>query len=342
MHTMPPMTATDTHAFCRKLQQRSQAMAAARSFFAKQGFWEVDTPMLSAAAVPDPHIDPVAAQLHETIGKPGNRYFLHTSPELFLKRVLAAGAQRVYQLSHVFRDGELDRLHRIEFTMLEWYRLHSSMQQIIHDCQQLFVQCKQQMQPYAVSCYDPIQWHQPIEQLTMQQLWQQHAGIDLEAALRQMQQGNQLALVQAVLQAGHALRDNASFEDAFTHMMLTCIEPHIGQQRPCAVTHWPAQMACLAQLCPENSLFAQRFEIYAGGVELANGFVELTDPTLQRQRFEQDNIKRQRMGKPILPLDEAFLRDLQHLPPCVGVAVGFDRLLMLQNGHNTLRDVTVF
>lgn len=305
--------------------------------------------MLSPTALVDAYIDPVVAQVHSSPHAAAQQHFLHISPELALKRVLAAGAQRIYQLSHVFRDGEVDRLHRVEFTLLEFYRVHSSMQQLITDCQQLFAHINQDLNSLrsndhtaTADTMNHLQWDKPIEQASMQQLWQHHAGIDLAEALQQMQQGHPDALVQAVQKAGFSLRKEASFEDAFTQVMLTRIEPSIGQQRPCAVTHWPKQMASLAQLCPDNPLFAQRFEIYAGGVELANGFVELTDPLEQRRRFEQDNAKRQRIGKQALPLDEDFLQDLQHLPPCVGVAVGFDRLLMLQSAGNTLQDVMVF
>lgn len=318
-------------------------MACTRAFFADEGFCEADPPMLRPWACPDPHIDPVRALARaDTPVQEPKELFLHTSPELALKRALSRGAEKIYSLGHVFRDGEAGRLHAAEFTLLEWYRPKEELAALVEDCRELFTRL-------STSLFGRTAFPLPegglcdvsgaFAQATVARLWQRHAGVDLRAALARTASGEPDALVQAVRRAGYALRPDAAFDDAFHHVMLTRVEPAIGRDRPCAVTRWPARQAQLARLCPDDPLFAQRVEIYAGGVELANGFVELSDSAEQRRRFEADNRERAALGKPRLPLDEGFLADLPRMGPCVGMAVGFDRLLMLLAGKQRLSDV---
>lgn len=299
--------------------------------------------MLWPWACPDPHIDPVKALVHtDAPEQKPKEFFLHTSPELALKRALSRGVGKVYSLSHVFRDGEAGRLHAVEFTLLEWYRPQEELAALVEDCRKLFARL-------STGLFGRTAFPLPegglcdvggaFAQATVEQLWRRRAGVDLRAALARTASGEPDALVQAVRRAGYALRPDATFDDAFHHVMLTRIEPAIGRDRPCAVTRWPARQAQLAQLCRDDPLFAERVEIYAGGVELANGFVELSDGGEQRRRFEADNRERAALGKPQPPLPEGFLAELPRMGPCVGIAVGFDRLLLLLAGKQRLSDV---
>lgn len=170
---------------------------------------------------------------------------------------------------------------------------------------------------------------------TLQDLWRDHAKIDLRRAL---QENN---LVETVLAAGFVLRDQADFGDAFHHVMLTKIEPQIGLKTPCVVTRWPKQLAALSRLCDDDNLFAERFEIYFKQVELANAFLELTDPIEQKDRFEQESLMRQNLGKKSSPIDQNFIADLELIPRSAGIAVGFDRLLMLVAQNNFKKDLNL-
>lgn len=315
---------------------RHRAMLAMRRFFEERGFAEADTPLLIKANSLEPHIDPFCVPVtgfhaHEKFDR-----YLHTSPELSLKRLLSYGVDRLYQLSHVFRDGEISERHLPEFTMLEWYRNHGCLQDLITDCELMFRAIAEAM---GEDFHSLVDFSTPFTVTTVENLWNQVAKIDLRLALERMEQGEEQALVDLVTAKGYALREGADFEDAFHHVMVTAIEPVIGQDKPCVVLNWPRQMAVLAKVCEADPLFAERFEIYAGGLELANAFQELTDPVEQRKRFEEDNQARRKMGKPVLPLNEGFLEDLAHMPACAGIALGFDRLLMVLLGKTQIADV---
>ena len=310
-----------------RIVRRHEALAALRRFFAARDFVEVDTPILVPGPGLEPHIDPLAVRVRASMEGEAETRWLITSPELALKRVLALGVPCVLQLCHVFRDGERTARHLPEFMLLEWYRAGAVLDDLVTDCEGLFD---------AVGLRVP----RPYTRTSVAALWTEHAGIDLRAALVQMADGDTDALPRVVRAAGHHLRPAADFEDAFFHVMTEVIEPRIGRERPVVVSRWPRQMAVLARLCSDDPLFAERFEIYAGGLELANAFLELTDPIEQRARFVDDNTARARLGKPVLPLDEEFLAALAHMPSAAGIAVGVDRLLMLCFGASSIDDVT--
>ncbi|MBL4818195.1 MAG: EF-P lysine aminoacylase GenX [Deltaproteobacteria bacterium] len=275
-----------------------------REYFDTQGFIEIDSPVLIKANAVEAYIDPIPV--------PGFGQ-LRTSPELYHKRLLAHGLEKIYELGAVFRDDPEGPLHSKEFTLLEWYRAGASLSDLIKDCEALFKRL------------DPKRFARPFEVKTMQELWLGIAQIDLREAIKQ---GD---LVERVLKAGFALRDQADFSDAFHQVMLIAIEPKIGQEVPTVVTRWPLDMAALAQICKDDTCFAERFEIYYQGIELANAFLELTDPVEQRKRFDVEKKIRQKLGKDPGEIDEDFLSDLAKMPPAAGIALGFDRLLMCIN-----------
>jgi len=313
-----------------RVRRRHDARAAVRAFFGARGFLELDPPQLVVAPTTEPHIDPLAIALRPRDDAPAAPRYLHTSPELALKRALAHGVERCFALSHVFRDGERGPLHLPEFTLLEWYRAREGTDALVADCEQLLAAAAS-----AVGG-DPAAFPAPFARASVSELLAAHADVDLDAALDEMNGGDADALPRRARAAGHALREGADFEDAFFHLMGTRVEPAIGRERPVVVTRWPRQMAMLARLCDDDDRYAERFELYAGGLELANAYLELTDPAEQRRRFEADNDARRALGKAPLPLDEVFLADLAHMPPAAGIALGFDRLLMLVTGEREI------
>ena len=328
-----------------RIRRRHLALAAVRAFFGERGFLEVDTPLLVPGPGLEPHIDPLAVDVRIGFETAPERRWLITSPELAIKRVLATtpGLTKVFQLGHVFRDGERTARHLPEFTMLEWYRVGGTLDDLVRDHEELFAHVARALDANAPAA--------PFERSTVDALFREHAGIDLRAALVRTQAGDALALVDDVTRRSpedaSALRKGADFEDAFFHVMGAHVEPAIGRARPVVVSRWPTSMAVLAQKCADDALFAERFEIYAhapalggGALELSNAFAELTDPVEQRARFLDDNAKRRALGKAVLPLDEDFLATLGDLAPTAGCALGFDRLLMLLDGARDIDDVT--
>jgi lysyl-tRNA synthetase class 2 len=318
-----------------RLERRHRALAALRRTLCDQGFVEADTWQLVRGPGLEPHLDPLRVPVrHDLHGAPHDRYLI-TSPELALKQVVAAGVPRVFQLGHVFRDGERTVRHTPEFTLLEWYRGPGTLAQIEDDTLALVRAVAD-----AIGNASGVDVHAPPERLTVAEAFSRFAGIDLGTALDAMHAGDADALPRAVRATGEVLRPGADFEDAFFQVMGQHVEPHIGLQRLTILSGWPREMAVLARLDGDDPRYARRFEAYVGGLELCNAFDELRDPVEQRVRFEADNATRVALGKERLPLDEDFLTALPGLPePTAGNALGVDRLLMLLTGSVHIDDV---
>jgi lysyl-tRNA synthetase class 2 len=321
---------------------RHSAFQTIRRFFDGRAYLEIDAPILIEANAVETHIDPLKTHVQDPYSDRIHVKYLATSPEIHMKRLLAHGLERIYFLGHVFRDREGSPIHRHEFMMLEWYEAGATLNDLIAQCEDLFsLLCEALTDHKQITRSDDsiLDFGSGFETLSMASAWDKYAGIDLESALSQIAQGDQNALVRAVLKSGESLREQADFEDAFAHIMLKKIEPQIGRNRPCALYNWPAQTAALADLCDENPLFAQRFELYFGGMELANAFRELTDSTEQRARFAEANNDRLQLGREALPIDESFIHDLSQMPPASGIAIGIDRLIALISGAQDLREI---
>ncbi len=302
------------------LQQRATALRTVREFFHAKGVLEVDCPSLNHAAPIDCHIDVMRVELGD-----GEWGYLHTSPEYGMKRLLAAGLGDCYQLSHVFRLGEAGKLHNPEFTMLEWYRIGMEYCSFIEETLELL---RLLLGPLSVSF------------LSYRNALQHYADIDYVYATSE-------ELIACAKERGHSLSVKATEWDKDTllqFLLTSLVEPHLGKNELLVLHDYPATQAALAATKQkQDELIAERFEIYYRGIELANGYHELTDAKEQRQRLEGEEKMRQHLGKPPLPVDENFLKALEEgLPPCSGVAVGFDRLLMLQLGKETLAEVLPF
>lgn len=301
----------------RRLQDRAWMLKQARKFFEEREITEVDCPLLSPYASVDAHIDLIPA-----IYKGEEKRYLHSSPEFGMKRLLAEGMGDIYQLSHVFRDGEWSVRHNPEFMMAEWYRLHFTLEEMIEE---------------TIQFISLFLGNQSYEVLSYRELFQRETGMDYVTATEQQLfyyiQKKGIPFYPAIVEEG---------KDALLNLILgSQIEERLGQGNYCVLAYYPASQAALAQkrwLGEEQ--VAERFEVYYRGVELANGYHELSDPHEQRLRFEEANLARQLLGKEELPLDENFLHALEKgLPDCCGVAVGFDRLMMLRQQQSTLSEV---
>jgi lysyl-tRNA synthetase class 2 len=306
------------------LRRRGLMTRATRAFFEARGYLEVETPCLVPTPGEEVHLHPFRTRL-ELPGGGSRDLWLHTSPEFAMKRIVAATGLHVFQLARVWRNGEAGALHAPEFTMLEWYRPGADLESLIDETECL-------VQRLLPPCVDrngiTVRIDVPFERLTMADAFFRHVGADVLAT-----QGDADALA---AQAGAIRRDGEDWEDLFFRLLLERVEPAIGRDRPTFLTHWPQAQAALARRDPADNRAALRFELYAAGLELANAFDELTDPVEQRARFEADRARRTALhgADPdrAWPMDEALLESLGHLPPCAGIALGFDRLAMLATG----------
>ena len=328
----------------RKANARARARlsAEARRVLAGMGYEEVETPSLVPAAGTEPHLHAFRTDFVPEGGGRATPLWLHTSPEYAMKRLLAAGLPRIFQLSRVFRNGEVSPTHNPEFTMLEAYRAGTDYHGIMADLEVVVEACARALSPdgapRAFRGGASLDLSAPFERLTVSEAFRRHAGLDLGAC------GNDAArLADAARRAGHDPGPPGErFDDVFFRVMLDAVEPRIGLTRPCYLTDWPAPMAALSRVKADDPRFAERFELYAGGLELANGFSELTDAAEQRRRLLEEQAERRRLGRPDHPLDEPFLEAVGRMPEAGGVALGLDRLLMLLVGAERLADVLLF
>ena len=308
------------------LRRRNLLTTATRAFFTARGYTEVQTPY----AVPTPgeeiHLRAFPTRYTTTAGATHDLW-LHTSPEFAMKRLLAQGAGPIFQIARVWRSEEGSRTHAPEFTMLEWYRPGATLAGLMDETEAYL----RATLPPAVTCNGITTHIADFERLTVARAFTRHTGADVLAT-----EGNAQALAHA---AGATLRARETWEDLFFRLLLERIEPHLGRARPTFLTHWPASQAALAQRDPADPRVALRFEIYVAGLELANAFEELTDPAEQRARFIADRARRHATYGKDWPMDEAFLAALPDMPPCAGIALGFDRLAMLAAGADHIDQV---
>jgi len=319
---------------------RADAKRITRSYFDDLGFIETDTPLLVETLAVEPNIEPISVQIESEFTHEKFQKYLITSPELNMKRCLAADLPQIYQLSSVFRDGEITDQHLPEFTLLEWYRAHGKLEDLIADCQNIFRELSLRLtgsRQLTLKTGQTLDLSQNFEVLTVEEAWAKYAQIDLRAVLQ-----NSELLREGFAEKKLPYLEPFDFESAYYYIMDQFIEPNIGFEKPCVLTKWPMQFAALAKRDPKDPLFAERFEIYAGGLELANAYNELTDPKEQHARFLADLRVRAKLGKKDLPVPEAFLRSLARMPNSVGIALGFDRLLMLLGGKDRVSEVQIF
>ena len=320
------------------LRARARIKAAVRAWFAAQGFDEVETPVLQVSPGNETHIAGFATTLRADDGSASTLY-LHASPEFACKKLLAAGVPRLFTMAPVFRNRERGRLHHPEFTMLEWYRAGATLDDLVADCAALLRVATDAAGTVRLrhrGCdADPA--HEP-ERLSVVEAFRRHAGIDLAAMLPDAP-GASARLADACQAHGLRVATDDSWSDLFSKVLSARVEPRLGVGRATVLTRYPASEAALARLCPDDPRFAERFELYACGVELANAFAELRDAPEQRRRFEEAEAERARIYGERYPLDEDFLDALPMMPDACGIALGFDRLVMLATGAACVADV---
>ena len=297
-------------------------LARARHFFAARGVLEVDTPMVVNAPVTDVHIHSARVDLTPAAVQP---YFLHTSPEYAMKRLLAPGSGDIYQICHVVRGFERGRLHNSEFTLIEWYRIGYSLDALMSEVDAL-----------ARDLLADEGKSRVTERVTYRDAFLRALAVDPLTA-------SDAELAQLAQSHGLDAADKSPRDEVLEFLMGTHVGPQLGRRGLTFIHGYPASQASLARLDPQDPRTALRFELYADGIELANGFHELASATEQRSRFEQDRAERLRRGLPTYNLDERLLAALEAgLPECAGVALGFDRLIMLAAGVETIDEVLAF
>jgi len=308
------------------LQLRARLLAAVRHFFDSRGYFEVDTPLLSHDRVVDPHLEPFVVAA-------GNApLFLQTSPEFAMKRLLVAGARAIYQVGHVFRAGESGRLHNPEFTMIEWYRVGDTHLDQMQVTEELVVDVLRAARGPSIP-------QTPFVRTTYRVAFQQSAGCDpFTARTRELAE---IARARGLAIPGSLA---ASDRDGWLNLLLAeMVEPQLGIERPEFLYDYPASQAAIAQIRPGDPPVAERFELYVRGIELCNGYHELTDPIELRRRMDVESQRRIAEGLGPLPGSSRLLAAMESgLPPCSGNALGFDRLLMVATGAGSIAEVIPF
>lgn len=320
------------------LRCRARIKQALRDHFAAEDFLEVETPILQASPGNETHIRAFATDLVSP-GGTSARLFLHSSPEFACKKLLAAGLDRIVTFAPVFRNGERGRLHHPEFIMLEWYRAGADLETLMEDCAAVLRRAAEAagvaLLRHGQAEADPFA---APERLTVVEAFARHADVDLAAMLPGSPGGFDRLKVETE-RLGLRVAADDSWSDLFSKIISARVEPKLGLGRATILTRYPASEAALARLCPDDPRYAERFELYACGVELANAFGELRDAAEQRRRFEAAEAERLRIYGCAYPLDEDFLAALPAMPEAAGIALGFDRLVMLLTGARRIEDV---
>jgi lysyl-tRNA synthetase class 2 len=289
------------------LEQRARIIRKIRQFFSERGYLEVETPHRIPAPAPESHIDAV----------PSGKWFLHTSPELCMKRMLAAGYEKIFQICRCWREGERGSQHIPEFTLLEWYRVRSDYLALMDECEALIQSLAVEIGLEERVTYGDhnVLLTSPWERITVEEAFNRYAKISAKEALRQ---------------------------DLFDEVMVQDIEPRLGIQKPTFLYDYPSERRSLARLKKEDPTVAERFELYLGGLEIANAFSELTDAEEQRKVFQAEIEIRRSLGKKVYPLPEKFLTELEEMPSSAGIALGVDRLVMVLLNAKTIDEVVAF
>ncbi|MCL2469406.1 MAG: EF-P lysine aminoacylase EpmA [Alphaproteobacteria bacterium] len=326
----------------QNLKTRQKIIRACRAWFEENDFTEVETPALQISPGNEVHLQAFQTTLKDPHNDAPKNLYLHTSPEFAMKKLLVAGLEKIVQITPVYRNSERSRLHHPAFTMIEWYRASESLDAIAEDCVNLVRAVAKALSPrlsaVALAKADGGELgggiFTPWEYLSVQDAFLRYANIDL------LSTATDPALLRAAMAhlKLHTAEDD-SWEDLFFRIMGAKIEPFLGQDRPTFLCDYPISMAALARANETDPRLAKRFELYIKGYEIANAFDELTDADEQQKRFEADMELKQRLYGESFPIDEDFINALHYLPPCAGIALGLDRLIMLCTGAEHIEDV---
>jgi len=323
------------------LEIRAKALAAVRTFFATLEFVEVETPCLQISPGLEPHLKAFATGLADPFGDADRTLYLHTSPEFAMKKLLVAGMPRIWQLARTFRNGERSPTHHPEFAMLEWYRAEPRLVRLMEDAEALVRACATAAEVTSLRHGDVVcDPFRPWQRLSVADSFEIYAGIDLLATAPDPLAPDTSLLAGEARRIGISVSATDSWDDIFFKIFLDRIEPLLGLEVPTILHSYPLSMAALARPSAADPGVAERFEIYAAGLELANAFGELTDAAEQRRRFTADMDLKQSLYGERYPIDEDFLAALEAgMPESAGIALGFDRLVMLLAGAERIDDV---
>lgn len=340
MSGLSPWWSRATHEDRRpRLLTRARILSRLRRLFEAMDFIEIEPAILQTSPGNETHLHAFATA-EVTIEETHRPLYLHTSPEFAAKKLLAAGEDRLVAFTHVFRNRERSALHHPEFTMLEWYRARTDYTAMMADCTEILVRAAEAAGAdrfgFRGREIDP---HAEPDRLTLADAFDRFASIDLLASVAPDGTTDRTAFAAAVTAAGIRVAPDDTWSDLFSRVLLERVEPEIGRGRATILMDYPVPEAALARVSPRDPRVAERFELYACGVELANAFSELTDPAEQRRRFEADMDEKAGLYGERYPIDEDFLDALATMPPASGCALGFDRLVMLATGAARIEDV---
>ncbi|OGH68851.1 MAG: EF-P lysine aminoacylase GenX [Candidatus Magasanikbacteria bacterium RIFCSPHIGHO2_01_FULL_47_8] len=336
-------------------EQRIKIVKSIREFFWSNNFVETETPVAVRYASQEPYLNPIPAAIHDTRSTIYKMY-LRTSPEYALKKLLAAGFEKIFEIGKCFRDFEsFGGNHNTEFTMLEWYRAPGTYQEIMDDTEKLFKYVSESLKIEDLRFKDyKIKVNQTWDRMTMKEVWQKYVGVNLDEYLKIER------LKDLVSERGYQVETEDMYEDLFFKLFLNEIEPKLGLERPIFVYNYPAEMSSLSRLCDHDSRYAERFELYIGGLEVANAFGELTDADEQLHRLTKDQELRSKLRKEIWPVDPDFIAALRSgigsaglpadlsaealakvgaLAKAGGIALGVDRMILLFTGAKDINEV---
>ena len=336
----PPWWRPDIHADRRPfLLARTKIVRAIRGWFEERDFIEVEAAALQVSPGNEAHLHAFSTEL---VGPDGaaKRLYLHTSPEFACKKLLAAGERRIFDIARVWRNRERGPLHHPEFTLLEWYRADAPYETLMDDCAALLALAAEtagaRVFDFRGRRCDPF--HEP-ERITVAEAFERFAGIDVLASVGAEGETDREALARSAKTTGIRIVEDDTWADVFSRVLVEKIEPRLGEGRPTILCEYPTAEAALARPKPFDPRVAERFELYACGVELANAFGELTDPAEQRTRFEAEMAEKARLYGETYPIDEDFLAALAQMPEASGAALGLDRLVMLASGAQRIEQV---
>jgi lysyl-tRNA synthetase class 2 len=330
----------DAHADRRPLLLARNAIAAAvRRYFAGKEFVEVDPAILAVSPGNEAHIHGLRTQVRDPSGGVSIRY-LHSSPEFAMKKLLAAGENRIFSIGHVFRDRERSALHATEFTMVEWYRAGEPYEATMADCATLLQVAARAANTdrlvHRQRSVDPLL---PWRRTTVAEAFAAHAGIDLLSTIDADGRPDTRSLAAAAIAGGISVGNDDTWSDIFSRVLVAKVEPQLGKDSIEVLDSYPAPEAALARISTADRRVAERFEVYACGMEVANGFGELIDAAEQRRRFEAEMTEKERIYGERYPVDEDFIAALASMPPASGCALGFDRMVMLATAADRIERV---
>ncbi|MDR1008874.1 MAG: EF-P lysine aminoacylase GenX [Rickettsiales bacterium] len=337
MHSQTYRAAKD--AFARKranLNERARILAAIKTFFASEGFAEVETPILQLSPGMEVHLNAFETKFEDITHTAPQTLMLHTSPEFAMKKLLGFGMEKIYQFAHVFRNEIVSPTHYPEFIMLEWYRAHEGYEKLMSDCEKILAATAPVLTRDNMKC----DTQHGLEKLTVAEAMDRYCdGLDLMATIDDSAAPTPAKITAETTSRGINVSASDTWDDVFEKLMLEFVEPSLGQGKPTILYEYPLHLAALSAPKKTAPNIAERFELYACGVELANAFTELTDAEIQLERFARDMAEKKRLYNKEYPIDMEFIEAVADMPPSTGIALGFERLVMLATGTGNIRDV---